>query len=131
MTGEELPTTIVCFIGGVTFAEISALRLVNRQLPSKLAALVFVPARWQPLTFRPLLTPHLAHSPQLAHRHHGYGDGLVAAVVADAGTLASIRNVWCRTHLVMIAIRIISRNERNGSLFLLAAGRRRDDRIRC
>lgn len=38
VTGGELPTTIVCFIGGVTFAEVSALRLVNRQLPSKLAA---------------------------------------------------------------------------------------------
>ncbi|TKA57381.1 hypothetical protein B0A53_00610 [Rhodotorula sp. CCFEE 5036] len=35
LTGGELPTTIVCFIGGVTFAEISALRLVNRQLPTR------------------------------------------------------------------------------------------------
>ncbi|GAA5998387.1 tethering complex ATP-binding subunit VPS33 [Rhodotorula paludigena] len=31
----ELPTTIVCFIGGITFAEISALRLLNRQIPTR------------------------------------------------------------------------------------------------
>ncbi|BGP14406.1 hypothetical protein JCM10213_004530 [Rhodosporidiobolus nylandii] len=31
----ELPTTIVCFLGGITFAEISALRLLNRQTPSR------------------------------------------------------------------------------------------------
>ncbi|GAA6049807.1 hypothetical protein JCM3770_002171 [Rhodotorula araucariae] len=31
----ELPTTIICFLGGVTFAEISALRLLNRQIPTR------------------------------------------------------------------------------------------------
>ncbi|GAA5979504.1 hypothetical protein JCM11641_005416 [Rhodosporidiobolus odoratus] len=31
----QLPTTIVCFLGGITYAEISALRLLNRQLPSR------------------------------------------------------------------------------------------------
>ncbi|BGP23278.1 Vacuolar protein-sorting-associated protein 33 [Rhodotorula toruloides] len=31
----ELPTTIVCFLGGITFAEVSALRLLNRQMPSR------------------------------------------------------------------------------------------------
>ncbi|GAA5921573.1 hypothetical protein JCM3775_003112 [Rhodotorula graminis] len=31
----ELPTTIVCFLGGITFAEISALRLLNRQIPTR------------------------------------------------------------------------------------------------
>ncbi|KWU44122.1 putative ATP binding protein [Rhodotorula sp. JG-1b] len=35
LTGGELPTTIVCLIGGVTFAEVSALRLVNHQLPTR------------------------------------------------------------------------------------------------
>ncbi|TNY17677.1 putative ATP binding protein [Rhodotorula diobovata] len=31
----EHPTTIVCFLGGITFAEISALRLLNRQIPTR------------------------------------------------------------------------------------------------
>ncbi|KAJ8295842.1 Vacuolar protein sorting-associated protein 33A [Rhodotorula toruloides] len=31
----ELPTTIVCFLGGITFAEVSAIRLLNRQMPSR------------------------------------------------------------------------------------------------
>ncbi|GAA5892892.1 hypothetical protein JCM8208_004118 [Rhodotorula glutinis] len=31
----ELPTTIVCFLGGITFAEISALRLLNRQISTR------------------------------------------------------------------------------------------------
>ncbi|GAA6038956.1 hypothetical protein JCM8097_000593 [Rhodosporidiobolus ruineniae] len=34
-TPGELPTTLVCFLGGVTFAEISALRLLNRQTPAR------------------------------------------------------------------------------------------------
>ncbi|KPV76525.1 uncharacterized protein RHOBADRAFT_35168 [Rhodotorula graminis WP1] len=34
-TLRELPTTIVCFLGGITFAEISALRLLNRQIPTR------------------------------------------------------------------------------------------------
>lgn len=70
--------------------------------PSTVAMLTFLPR----------------HSPQPAHRHHRHSDGLVATVVADARTLASIRNVGRRcTHLVMIATRFISRvNGRNGSL---------------
>ncbi|POY72706.1 hypothetical protein BMF94_4536 [Rhodotorula taiwanensis] len=35
LSSGEVPTTVVCFIGGITFAEISALRLLNRQLPSR------------------------------------------------------------------------------------------------
>ncbi|GAA5858455.1 hypothetical protein JCM8547_007314 [Rhodosporidiobolus lusitaniae] len=31
----ELPTTIVCFLGGITYAEISAIRHLNRQTPSR------------------------------------------------------------------------------------------------
>ena len=34
--GEEkrkIPTTLVCFLGGITYAEISALRFLNRQNP--------------------------------------------------------------------------------------------------
>ncbi|GAA6013482.1 hypothetical protein JCM8202_000701 [Rhodotorula sphaerocarpa] len=35
LAAGEIPTTIVCFVGGITFAEISALRLVNRQLSGR------------------------------------------------------------------------------------------------
>lgn len=31
-TGEN-PTTLVCFLGGITYAEIAAIRFLNRQLP--------------------------------------------------------------------------------------------------
>ncbi|GAA5991999.1 hypothetical protein JCM5350_001874 [Sporobolomyces pararoseus] len=31
----ELPTTIVCFVGGITYAEIAALRFLNRQIPNR------------------------------------------------------------------------------------------------
>ncbi|GAA5873302.1 hypothetical protein JCM1840_000022 [Sporobolomyces johnsonii] len=31
----QVPTTIVCFLGGITFAEIAALRFLNRQTPSR------------------------------------------------------------------------------------------------
>ncbi|GAA6063869.1 hypothetical protein JCM10212_003605 [Sporobolomyces blumeae] len=31
----ESPTTIVCFLGGITFAEVAALRFLNRQLPQR------------------------------------------------------------------------------------------------
>ncbi|GAA6000399.1 hypothetical protein JCM10207_007996 [Rhodosporidiobolus poonsookiae] len=31
----ELPTTLVCFLGGITFAEVSALRHLNRQTPGR------------------------------------------------------------------------------------------------
>ncbi|GAA5919703.1 hypothetical protein JCM1841_000755 [Sporobolomyces salmonicolor] len=35
VTPGQLPTTIVCFLGGITFAEIAALRFLNRQTPSR------------------------------------------------------------------------------------------------
>lgn len=33
--GEEkkIPTTLICFLGGITYAEISAIRFLNRQNP--------------------------------------------------------------------------------------------------
>ncbi|GAA5946809.1 hypothetical protein JCM3765_002024 [Sporobolomyces pararoseus] len=31
----ELPTTVVCFVGGITYAEIAALRFLNRQIPNR------------------------------------------------------------------------------------------------
>ncbi|GAA5821189.1 hypothetical protein JCM11251_004506 [Rhodosporidiobolus azoricus] len=34
-TSDDLPTTIVCFLGGITYAEISALRHLGRQTPSR------------------------------------------------------------------------------------------------
>ncbi|GAA5905682.1 tethering complex ATP-binding subunit VPS33 [Sporobolomyces salmoneus] len=33
-TGQT-PTTVVCFVGGITFAEIAALRFLNRQIPNR------------------------------------------------------------------------------------------------
>ncbi|GAA5932062.1 tethering complex ATP-binding subunit VPS33 [Sporobolomyces koalae] len=34
-SNAETPTTIVCLVGGVTYAEIAALRFLNRQLPNR------------------------------------------------------------------------------------------------
>lgn len=34
-TQHQVPTTIVCFLGGVTYAEIAALRFLNKQTPGK------------------------------------------------------------------------------------------------
>ncbi|GAA6009557.1 hypothetical protein JCM11491_003604 [Sporobolomyces phaffii] len=31
----EVPTTVVCFVGGITYAEIAALRFLNRQIPNR------------------------------------------------------------------------------------------------
>ena len=32
-TQGQLPTTVVCYLGGITYAEIAALRFLNRQTP--------------------------------------------------------------------------------------------------
>ncbi|GAA5862630.1 hypothetical protein JCM3774_001084 [Rhodotorula dairenensis] len=59
----ELPTTVVCFIGGVTFAEISALRLINRQLSTRNLLIVTTDTVTGSSLLSSLLPEHLRRFP--------------------------------------------------------------------